>query len=199
MWVGRGSVNAGPLVGAELYKSVYRAIDKEYHGTGNVKECSSGSSPDTISTKAVTRRTSVDKDGNRKVDGGIVVDASIRVLVQGKWSSDKTREIMVNVAAKALEQLTYSTRTTATQSLVKASSVTLRIWVELRGGGSNTFDFQCCKTKDKVSDKSGDLSGPIKDAHGKLLTKEVRCFIYGLQTCEQCGSKCDSCTKSPCA
>ncbi|KAH7081215.1 hypothetical protein BKA63DRAFT_486965 [Paraphoma chrysanthemicola] len=192
----------------ELHNAMYKAIDENCSGIGKLKTCNSGTTPGVIHTKAVLAgRTTVENDGNRKVDGGVVVDASIKVHVQGKWSSDKTRNIMVNAAAKALDQITYSDKDNCYTvsgkgkycniadmvrlNMEPVNDIANYLWVEVSGGGPNQFDFQCCRTKDKVSDKLGGLSGPFKDAYGKKLTKEVRCRIYGLQTCEQCGIKHD--------
>jgi hypothetical protein len=73
------------------------------------------------------------------------------------------------------------------------------LWVTIRSSFSVVgADFRCCKTKDEVSKKLDDLGPAAKQMYGKEFTKDVRCLIQGIRICEECGSSCDICTRSPC-
>ncbi|KAH7091586.1 hypothetical protein FB567DRAFT_546299 [Paraphoma chrysanthemicola] len=219
-WVGRGAVHAGDLGQEWLYKPIYTAIEEQCHGyqSGKAKYCDWAGYWNKIPTKGVKGGVaSEDKAGNRKVIDGQIVDTNIELWAEGKWANDGLRKILINAAAKALEQLTNDVKANCYYvpgrgnmcnigDFVRINMEPINgeanyLWVTLRSGDTKyvRHDLQCCRSQGMVSDKLNELSQTTSKAYGKPFTKEVRCLVTGVVTCKECGSKCDRCFRSPCA
>jgi hypothetical protein len=84
-WIGRGAVNAGTLTNEKLYKAVYDAIDEQCHGyrSGNANWCNWAGYWTNLPTKTVVSGyLSEDKDGNRKIENGRVIDGKPSQVVR---------------------------------------------------------------------------------------------------------------------
>jgi hypothetical protein len=65
-------------------------------------------------------------------------------------------------------------------------------------GGFVYGSFKCCATRDRVDLAADRVAKGASRLWGINWSREVRCLVTGLVTCEECGSRCDSCRRSPC-
>ncbi|KAH7091583.1 hypothetical protein FB567DRAFT_546296 [Paraphoma chrysanthemicola] len=193
-WIGCGAVASGSLTVAPMHKVVYGALEQQCRGN----ECKGAWVK--IPTRIVVRAwLSVTVGGQKHADDAIVQDANLEIWAEGKWANDGIRKIMINTVAKTLEELTASTNENCYRAL-------------------DTEYKYFCNTADMVrinlppiantpnylwqgprGDENAGSGGAAKDAFGREFTRDVRCLVTGLVTCEECGKKCDGCHTSPCA
>jgi hypothetical protein len=68
------------------------------------------------------------------------------------------------------------------------------MWIKLWANKSHTIgQFKCCPSRGEMDKAIDGWSDEYSSELGKPWSRDVKCTIGGMMSCEECGSKCDSC------
>ncbi|KAH7409877.1 hypothetical protein DE146DRAFT_628443 [Phaeosphaeria sp. MPI-PUGE-AT-0046c] len=200
-WIGRAAINMGWVNGDTLYKVAKSTLERK---------C-----PEHSSHRCTDEYVEIINTSRVTTPPHVAEDAWVRMRVHGEWYTEKMRQVLIELAAMTMQQLTTGEncyevismpgRGTACNignfiyinmpSYLVGSHDRNYIRVDLEQSKGAVFNkFKCCRSLDKVDKVTDTKKEQVSWLYGGVtFTRDAKCLISFQTTCGQCGPKCDSC------